>query len=138
MEKGIAEGTLRVLIADDSPAMRDRLSQMVAQVDFIGTIHLAQDVSDTLKLVREEILDLVILDIQMPGGSGIDVLRAAKTKSPLTIVIVLTNYPYTQYKQKCMELGADYFISKSANSNELFGLIVRLANSKGRPITVTA
>ncbi len=130
MEKGITEGTVRVLIADDSSAMLERLSQMVARVPAVGMVHLARDVSGTLELVRAETLDLVILDIQMPGGSGLDVLRAAKAKSPATIVIMLTNFPYPQYRQRCMELGADYFISKSTNSNELSRLIDRLAISQ--------
>lgn len=130
MAKGSTEGTVRVLIADDSSAMRDRLSQMVTQVAAVGAVHLAQDVSGTLALVRDEALDLVILDVQMPGGSGLEVLRAAKEKSPATIVIILTNFPYPQYKQRCMELGADYFISKSTDSNELSRLIDRLAVSR--------
>jgi DNA-binding NarL/FixJ family response regulator len=130
MAKGSTAGTVRVLIADDSSAMRDRLSQMVAQVAVVGAVHLSQDVSGTLALVRDEALDLVILDVQMPGGSGLDVLRAAKKKSPSTIVIILTNFPYPQYKKRCMELGADYFISKSTDSNELSRLIGRLAVSR--------
>ena len=130
MVKGITEGTVRVLIADDSSVMRDRLSQMVTQVAEVGSVHVARDVSGTLQLVRDEALDLVILDIQMPGGSGLDVLRAAKKKCPSTIVIMLTNFPYPQYKQKCMELGADYFISKSTSSNELSRLIDRVVISK--------
>lgn len=136
MEKGSTEGTVRVLIADDSPVMRDRLSQMVAQIAAVGEVHIARDVSGTLELVRAEALDLVILDIQMPGGSGLDVLRAAKEKSPSTIVIMLTNFPYPQYKQRCMELGADYFISKSTNSNELSRLIDRLAITRSGSKTV--
>lgn len=130
MANGITKGTVRVLIADDSSAMLDRLSQMVSQVASVGAVHLARNVSGTLDLVRDEALDLVILDVQMPGGSGLDVLRAAKQKCPSTIVIMLTNFPYAQYKQKCMELGADYFISKSTDSNELSRLIDRLAISK--------
>jgi DNA-binding NarL/FixJ family response regulator len=131
MDDGIAKGALRILIADDSEGLRDRLGQMVSQVASVGTVHLARDVAGTLAALRDEVLDLLILDIQMPGGSGLDVLRAAKQHSPAPIVIMLTNYPYAQYREKCLELGADHFFSKSTNSNELLALIERLARPKG-------
>jgi DNA-binding NarL/FixJ family response regulator len=133
IEKRIVNQVLRVLVADDSSAMRDRLRSMVSQVPRVGVVRLARDVTSALEAIRDEALDLIILDIQMPGGSGIDVLRAAKQSSPATKVIMLTSYPYRQYQDKCLELGADHFFSKSANSNDLLAVIENLAMSKGNP-----
>ncbi len=131
MEKRIAKRALRILIADDSAVVRDRLGHMVSQVASVGIVHQARDVAGTLAALRDEVLDLLILDIQMPGGSGLDVLRVAKQNSPAPIVIMLTDYPYPQYKEKCLELGADHFFSKSTNSTVLLTLIENLARPKG-------
>jgi len=130
LEKQTAARTLRILIADDSPVVRDRLGQMVAQIASGPIVHLARDVSGSLAALKDEVLDLLILDIHMPGGSGIDVLRAAKQNQPAPIVIMLTNYPYPQYQETCLALGADHFFSKTTNSNELMELIEGLAKSK--------
>jgi DNA-binding NarL/FixJ family response regulator len=121
---------LRILIADDSSVVRDRLGQMVSQITSVAIVHLARDVAGTLAALKDEVLDLLILDIQMPGGSGIDVLRAAKQHNPAPVVIMLTNYPYPQYKETCLALGADHFFSKTTNSNELLALIEDLAMSR--------
>jgi len=53
----------------------------------------------------------------MPGGSGIDVLRSIKKDRPAPIVMMLTNYPYPQYRKRCMDVGADCFFDKSSEFN---------------------
>ena len=58
-------------------------------------------------------LDVVILDIRMPGGNGLDVLRRVKLEHNAPNVIVLTNYSLQEYKEAAMKLGADYFFDKS-------------------------
>ena len=57
---------------------------------------------------------MVILDIRMPGGSGIDVLDGMKRDRVTPTVIVLTNYDYPQYRKKCLQSGASFFFDKSA------------------------
>jgi two-component system response regulator DesR len=132
MENSIVKRTLRILIADDSVSLRNRLGLMVSQITGVGLVRLAGDVLGALAALKDEPVDLAILDIQMPGGSGIDVLREIKQTRASTTVIILTNYPNLQYQEKCLELGADYFLSKSTNSNELLDLIERLAKRNER------
>ena len=57
--------------------------------------------------------DVVILDIRLPQRSGIDMLKDIKDQPTAPIVIMVTNYPYRQYRQACMAAGADYFFSKT-------------------------
>ena len=57
--------------------------------------------------------DVIILDIRLPGENGIKILEKIKNSKSETIVIMLTNFPYPNYKVKCMALGADYFLDKS-------------------------
>ena len=63
--------------------------------------------------------DAVILDLQMPGGSGLDVLRAIRIDHPHLRVLICTNFDYPQYREKCMSGGADYFLDKSAEFEKI-------------------
>ena len=122
---------MRLLIADDSTAFRDRLAELFSVVEGIEVVGQAQDVPEAMASVRALRPEIVILDIQMPGGSGIDVLREVKRDYPETIVIMLTNHPGPQYRKKCAELKADYFLSKSTDSKLLIEIAEHLADARG-------
>jgi len=70
-------------------------------------------VQQAIEHIRQQGPDVVILDIKMPGGNGIDVLNEIEKNDQVPVVIMLTNYPYPQYKKKCMDAGADFFFDKS-------------------------
>ena len=103
-----------MFIADDSPIIRERLVTMLDEVGGTELVGQAATAFEAIQGIRELKPDVVILGYRMPeGGSGLDVLQAAKgdtTAAPL--VIVLTQYPYPAYREKCLELGADYFFDK--------------------------
>ena len=103
---------------------------MLAQIEGIEIVGEAQDVPQAFDCVRTLRPDAVILDIQMPGGSGIDVLRELKHNYPSIVTIVLTNHPSLQYQQKCAELGVDYFVIKSIGLSRLLEICERLAARK--------
>ena len=104
---------MKVLIADDSELMRKRLITLISGLEGIDVIEEAEDCGETIKIIRELNPDVVILDIRMPGGSGMDVLRQIKKNKISPTVIIFTNFPYPEYRKKCMELGADFFFDKS-------------------------
>ena len=107
------------LIADDSSPIRDRLVELLSAFEGIDTIELARDTSEAKdKIVRLK-PDIVILDIRMPGGGGFEVLKTIKEKNLKSRVVVLTSYPYPQYRDKSLELGADYFLSKETDIKKL-------------------
>ncbi len=106
---------MKVFIADDSSALRERLASMLLdmQDEDIEIVGQAQDVQGAIEAIRRTKPEVVILDIRMPGGSGIDVLQSIKKIAPSPVIIMLTNYPYPQYRKKCMDAGADFFFDKS-------------------------
>jgi DNA-binding NarL/FixJ family response regulator len=121
---------MRVLIVDDSKIVCKGLQQMlvnIADVEIAGQAHNAQD---AISAIAESNPDVVILDIRMPGPSGIDVLKNIKAKKLPCRVIMLTNYPYPQYRKKCEELGADYFFDKVTEIEEIPNVIEALAKKK--------
>lgn len=125
--------TTRVLIVDDSLVLRERLVEMLAAVQGLEIVEPAQNASEAIRSFETLRPELVILDIQMPGGNGIEVLRQIKRESPQTKVAVFTNHAEPQYRKHCIELQADYFLSKSTDSNLLIKIGQELAegNSAG-------
>jgi DNA-binding NarL/FixJ family response regulator len=110
---------IKVFIADDSLVVREHLVTMLnelAGIEIVGQAeHVGQAISDIQKLRP----DLVILDIRMPGGSCIDVLRNIKQDGVGPVVIILTNYPFPGYQKKCLEAGADFFLDKSTEFDQI-------------------
>jgi DNA-binding NarL/FixJ family response regulator len=121
---------MRVFIVDDSKIVCKGLQQMlinIADVEIVGQAHNAQD---AITSISDSKPDVVILDIRLPGLSGIDVLKDIRNKKLPIRVIMLTNYPYPQYRKKCEELGADYFFDKVTEIEEIPKVVEELANDK--------
>lgn len=123
---------MRLLIAEDSAPFRQRLQQMLSQIAGVEIVRAAVDGTEALEAARTLRPDVAILDIQMPGASGIDVLREIRRDLDGMVVIMLTNHSDKQYEQKCMEMGADHFYSKSGGPKDLLGLITNLAVFTGK------
>jgi DNA-binding NarL/FixJ family response regulator len=108
------DSTLTVLIADDSALVRERLADMIAELEGVELVGQAHDADTALEAIRRLKPHVMILDIRMPGGSGIQVLEAAKQEMGPPVAIMLTAFPYAQYRRKCLEAGAEYFFDKSS------------------------
>ena len=121
---------MRIFIADDSPDVRERLVRQIADLNMTEDIIQAGNAPAALEAVRTASFNVVIVDIRMPGGNGIQVLEAAKARNPAPLVIVLTSFPYPQYYQKAIELGADYFFDKTIEFEKVTEVILAL---KGKP-----
>jgi DNA-binding NarL/FixJ family response regulator len=104
---------MKVLIADDSGSVRERIKMLLSELETVEMIGEADNVQQAIEHIEQQSPDVVILDIQMPGGNGIDVLRTIVKNDRVPVVIMLTNYPYPQYRKRCMDAGADFFFDKS-------------------------
>lgn len=103
---------LTVYIVDDSKVMRERLTESVADIAGVEIAGQSGDPFEALDGIRKSHPDVVILDIRLPRRSGVEVLKDIKANPAAPVVIMVTNYPYRQYRQACMAAGADYFFSK--------------------------
>jgi DNA-binding NarL/FixJ family response regulator len=110
---------MKVFIADDSATVRERLITMLSELEGIEIVGQAQDAVEATKAILKLKPDVAILDIRMPGGSGIDTLRNIKRVTPAPKVIMLTNYPYPQYRKRCLDAGADFFFDKSSEFHKV-------------------
>ncbi|MBI5032696.1 MAG: response regulator transcription factor [Chloroflexi bacterium] len=131
---------MKVFLVDDSVVIRRRLKRMLADVKQLQVIGEAGDAQTaTTDAILEQKPDVVLLDIHLLDGSGIDVLERLKKANPTLMVIILTDYPFPQYRDKCMEAGADFFFIKSTQFDQvvptLKQLIQRTNESAAHPPT---
>jgi DNA-binding NarL/FixJ family response regulator len=117
---------MKVFIVDDSAVVRERLIGMLTELPEIEIAGQAKNAPDAIKSIRKLKPDITILDIRMPGGNGIEVLKEIKKDKPSPLIIILTNYPYPQYRKKCMEGGADYFFDKSTEFEKVIEVLKKL------------
>lgn len=108
-----------VFIVDDSNTLREQLVKMVSEIKGVSVTGQAQNVAEAVEGIRSLKPEFVILDLQIPGGTGIDVLKTIKQFDFSTVVLILTNHPHPQYKRKCLALGADYFLDKSRDIDKV-------------------
>lgn len=101
---------------------------MLANMVNVEIVGEAGDAQEATNAILHNKPDVVLLDIHLLGGSGIDVLEAVKKVQPAPAVIVLTNYPYPQYRQKCIQAGADYFFVKSTEFGQVIPALVKLGS----------
>ncbi len=104
---------MKVFLVEDSLLIRERIRRMLQDLEGIEIAGETGDAREAIAGIPLARPDVILLDIHLLGGSGIDVLHALKKRGEAPVIIVLTNYAYPQYRQKCLEAGADFFFVKS-------------------------
>lgn len=110
---------MRVFIVDDSRIIRQRLASLLSDLPNVEIVGDAGGAEDAVAAIRTVKPDVVTLDIRMPGGSGLDIIRPIKNALRKVVIIILTNYPYPQYRQECLDKGADFFLDKSTEFGKI-------------------
>jgi len=123
---------MRVFIADDSAVVVERLADLLEDVPGAKLVGRAGDVLDAISGIRKSKPDALILDLQMPGGSGLDVLRALRADFPRLHVLICTNYPYPQYREECLTAGADFFLDKTTEFSKIPAILSDLIQKEAR------
>ena len=108
-----------VLIADDHAVFRAGLRQFLGEVPGIAEIGEAVSGNDAMNRLNQAHWDLLVLDLNMPDRSGIDILRHVRSGHPETRVLVLSGYPERQYALVVLRAGASGYIAKDSSPEEL-------------------
>lgn len=114
---------LKVLIVEDSEIIQQRLLDRLAPFTGLEVIGLVEHATEAEECIRTLKPDVVILDIRLRSGNGIDVLERIKEDSVRPIIIVITNFSHPQYREKCLEAGADFFFDKSSEFEKITKVI---------------
>lgn len=123
-----------VLIIDDHPIIRRGIRQILEDKAGDIQVHEAGTVSDGLKKFREYDIDLVLLDISLPGRSGLDMIEDMKQLKSDAKILMISMYPEEQYAIRALKSGASGYLTKESAPDELLLAVERIING-GRYIT---
>jgi two-component system invasion response regulator UvrY len=127
---------IRILIGDDHRIVREGLRQVLADAPDLSVVAEATTGPEVIERVQAMHggIDLVLLDIALPGRDGLDVLQQLRADHPRLPVLMLSTYPERQYAVRCIKLGAAGYLNKSADSDDMLAA-VRKAASGGIYVT---
>lgn len=114
---------IKIVIADDHPIVRAGLKQILADASDIEVAAEAGDGHEILKLIRKGGVDVVLLDITMPGLMGLDALKQIIVENPKLPILVLSMHPEEQYAIRVLKAGASGYLTKAAAPEQLIGAI---------------
>jgi DNA-binding NarL/FixJ family response regulator len=126
---------MRILIADDHAVVRRGLRQILAEAFKRSVFGEATNSQEALDLVWKEPWDVVILDLTMPGRSGLDVLKEMKRARPKLPVLILSMHPEDQFAVRLLKAGASGYMTKESAADELVGAVNK-AVAGGRYVSV--
>lgn len=127
---------MKILICDDHKIVRDGLRQILQQLGGATVIGEAGDGYEALNLLKKDRFDILLLDISLPGMSGMEILQSVKAKWPSMNVLMLSMMPQEQYAILALKLGASGYLTKDTATEELL-LAVRKVSEGGKYISHT-
>ena len=117
---------LGVFIVDDLPSMQERLRELISGIEGVEVVGQAQTVDEAIARILDASPDCVVLDYQLPDGTGVKVLRVVRQAAPSIAFIVLTNHATPQHRAACFAAGARYFFDKSTEFAMIPGAIAEI------------
>mgnify|MGYP001147814114 CR=1 FL=1 len=127
---------IRILVADDHAVVRQGVIQILADVRDMLVKDEAQNGTETMDKILKYEYDVVLLDISMPGRSGLEVLEDIKAQRPKLAVLILSMHPEEQYAVRALRAGASGYLTKASAPQELIGAIRKVA-SGGKYVTAS-
>lgn len=121
---------IKVLIADDHAILRRGLRQIIAETSDLTVIGEAGNSAETLRFIREQACDVVLLDISMPDRNGVETLKLILKERPKLPVLMLSMHPENQYAVRALRSGASGYLNKQSAPMQLVSAIREVA--KGR------
>jgi DNA-binding NarL/FixJ family response regulator len=112
-----------VLVVEDSLLIIERILRILNEADNIKMVIHAANYAESQKMINEIEADIILLDLNLPDKSGIELLKEIKTSHPQIKVIVLTNHANDNYREICTYMGADHFFDKSSDFDKIPGTI---------------
>ena len=121
---------IRILLVDDHPVVRQGIRQIL--LDGLKAVSLgdASDVATALVRIRADAWDLVVLDLTLPGASGLDLLKTIRRERPALPVLVLSMHPAAQFARRVLAAGASGYLTKDSAATELVDAIEQIRRGR--------
>jgi DNA-binding NarL/FixJ family response regulator len=127
---------LRILLVEDSPLLRGRLENMISQHAAFKVTGLAAAEAEAVEKLDSVNYDVIVVDVELRPGSGIGVIRQARARNKdakdgaHVWIVVLTNYDLPTVRERCMQAGADHFLDKMREIDQLIPILLGIAGRK--------
>ena len=125
--KASTKETIKIIIADDHPLFRRGLKHALEETPDIEVIGEASNGDSLLSMIKSDNLDIVLLDISMPGKSGLDLLKQLKSEHSKLPILILSVYPEEQYAVRFIKAGASGYLTKESAAEKLAEAIRKIA-----------
>ena len=129
----MAGGTITAILVEDDYGFRQSLKKILSsRYPFMRVVE-AEDGKEAIWKIDLSPPDLIFMDIRLPGNNGLELTHAIKTRYPGMVVIILSNFDLSEYRETAYRNGADYFISKDAPMGDFLSLVERIIKSGAGP-----
>lgn len=126
MPNAVEESPKTILVVDDSPLIIRRLLEMLSEIPNVSWIRHAGSYQEAMEIINGHHPRILLLDINLPDKSGIEILRNVKENASSVKVIMITNQANEYYQKLCIKLGANYFVDKTKEFEQIAGIIAGL------------
>jgi two-component system, NarL family, invasion response regulator UvrY len=121
---------IRILLVDDHPVVRQGIRQILLDGIRAVSVGEASDVPTAAARIRADVWDLVVLDLTLPGASGLDLLKEIRRDRPTLPVLVLSMHPAAQFARRVLAAGASGYLTKDSAATELLTAIEQIRRGK--------
>ncbi len=126
---------MKILIADDHPVVRQGLQQMLAAEADFSVVGEAKNCQEVIDLARRVPWDIAVLDYNMPGRSGLELLKDLRSRYPERPILILSVYPEDRFAVRALKAGAAGYVGKESAPEELINAIRKVAKG-GRYVSL--
>jgi CheY-like chemotaxis protein len=123
---GATNRELRILLVEDSARLQSRLTELLTLSGVMKVTGVADTENGAMELIEAQTFDVLVVDVELRLGSGINVIRRTRARSelaPAPLIIVLTNYDLRSVRERALAAGADHFLDKMREFDQLLPLI---------------
>ncbi len=120
----------RIAIADDHVLVRRGLAELLREMDDLRVVGEAASGDELLRIVRDERVDVVVMDMSMPGPSGLDLVKSIRAEFPKLPILVLSAHPEDQYAVRVVRAGAMGYLTKESAEADLVDAVRRVSAGK--------
>ncbi|MGE5500206.1 MAG: response regulator transcription factor, partial [Syntrophothermus sp.] len=129
------DSKIKIVIADDHLLVREGIRTLLGRENGMIIVGEAPGGNELLKLLETTDCDLLLLDLNMPGMSGLDVIKTVRQKYPKILILVLSMFPLTRFAVRSLKAGAVGYVTKDSTSEELLKAINTVAH-RGKYISL--